>query len=163
MQKQQLDSARRKQQANFAAQCLALRTFFGLANDLPLADSVAEMNRAMGLAGDGALPAQVRALVQATGVRLPEPAAAAAGGGSSAAAGGMPLGHPDPKLTKYLARHAARAPTLSMPVDERALKIRTYQESLQQPSKHADFSTEDGTQERGCASNPRHAHLQVPQ
>ena len=56
---------------SLAQQVSALRAFFGTPADAPLyVPSVEAMNLAMGIIGEGPLPAQVAALVLATGINM---------------------------------------------------------------------------------------------
>jgi hypothetical protein len=68
---------------SFAEKVAALRSFFGVSKDEPLAVAVGGMNRSMGIDGEGPLPKQVDALVSATGVTV-APAADAGGRPSEA-------------------------------------------------------------------------------
>ena len=61
---------------SFAQKVAALRSFMGVPDDAPLPAAVEMMSIAMGIAVEGALPKQVDALVRATGVDIPTPAAA---------------------------------------------------------------------------------------
>ena len=62
---------------SFATKVAALRRFLGVPENLEMLGAVAAMNAMMGVVGEGALPAQVDALVAATGVEvraIPSPA-----------------------------------------------------------------------------------------
>ena len=56
-----------------AASVAALRTLFGVPDDAPLLEAIQVMNISMGIVGEGPLPKQVQALVDATGVNLQPP------------------------------------------------------------------------------------------
>ena len=58
---------------SFAASVAALRTLFGVPDDAPLLEAIQVMNISMGIVGEGPLPKQVQALVDATGVNLRPP------------------------------------------------------------------------------------------
>ena len=50
---------------SFAASVAALRTLFGVPDDAPLLEAIQVMNISMGIVGEGPLPKQVQALVDA--------------------------------------------------------------------------------------------------
>ena len=140
--------------ATFAQKSEALRAFFGIAPTKPLAEAISDMNQAMGMTGDtdGAveslpLPVQVDRLVAATGVLPPASEAAAApsdGPATAKTSAGAAIARPENSLPigmsttsrqrdvrkTYLAKHKARMATLQPPADERAVKIRQYQDKL---------------------------------
>ena len=145
--------------ASFVASVGGLRTFFSVPADATLAEAVASMNDAMGLANSGPLPDQVRRLMEATGLEIARDgtvssAGAQAGGGAAPSSAGSAAGPsadsdlhtslpgiglaPDTKLAKSLAKHKARQTTLTAPPpDERKQKIFQYQEFLRIPPKGA--------------------------
>ena len=55
---------------SLAEKLSALRRFFGTPTQLELLPAVAAMNAVMGILGEGALPAQVDALIAATGIEV---------------------------------------------------------------------------------------------
>ena len=142
--------------ANFAAKVEALQAFFGTPagkDPQPLEERLASMSAAMGLESTGPLPAQVDALIEATGVSV----SSASSGSSSAGAGasaprdrsedGTSLrgigAAPDLKMAKYLAKHKQRE---TKPiVDERAKQIAALRTLFEGRAngpdryKHADF------------------------
>ena len=61
---------------SFAAKVTALRRFLGVPETLEMLRAVASMNAMMGIVGEGALPAQVDALIAATGAEVPAAGAA---------------------------------------------------------------------------------------
>ena len=79
-------AARARAMATMMEKMEVLISLFGVGRDMPLPQAVAAMNELMGLAGVGALPAQIDALVEAAGVYVPSGLAPAAAPAADAAA-----------------------------------------------------------------------------
>lgn len=142
--------------STFADKVKSLRAFFGHADDgKPLTEAIATMNASMGLENDdGApLPAQVNRLLEATGLTagatIHEPVAAAAADAAGTSLGGIGT-RKDPKIAKFMTRHAARNPSLDprvyKPIEDPRQKevdrLRTLFEGRGDGPdryKHADF------------------------
>ena len=94
---------------SLAQQVSALRAFFGTPADAPLLPTVEAMNLAMGMIGEGPLPAQVAALVLATGLNI-------AGAHQAASSQPqMPSAGPEPASRPASAAAAEQPPVQRLP------------------------------------------------